>query len=150
MTLQMGAPGRALAATLIRALVVFDTLALFFTSIVHLLGARIPLGFAEFVEPAILPAGIVEGITALVFLAALYAMLTRRAWAWGITLAAHITGSADYIAGLIFTIRGTTPFNAADHRVMLALFAVGLLLLALPAGRVALAVRARPGSPPSM
>jgi hypothetical protein len=138
------APWRALTGGLLRALVVFDTLALLFASFVHLFGARIPLGFAVFVEPVILPAGIVEGIAALTFIVALVAIATRRAWS--MTLAAHITGATGYIAGLIFTLRGTTPFNAADHRLMLALFALGLLLLALPAGRAALATTARAGA----
>ena len=139
MTLRItGAPWRTLAGGLLRALVVFDTLALLFASLVHLFGARIPLGFAIFVEPVILPAGIVEGIAALTFLVALIAIVARRAWVWPVTLAAHITGAIGYIAGLIFTISGTTPFNAADHRMMLALFALGLVLLALPAGRAAL------------
>jgi hypothetical protein len=133
-------PGRALVGHTLRILVVFDTVSLLFVSAVHLVGARIPLGFTTFVEPPILAAGIVEGLCGVVFAVALLAMLTRQTWQWGAILTAHIVGALGYLLGLFSTLRGgTTPFNSADHRVMLALFALGIVLLALPAGRSALA-----------
>lgn len=131
-------PGHALAALVpmaLRVLVAFDTVALLFASGVHLIGAHIPLGFATFAEAQILPAGIVEGICGVVFAVALFAALTQQAWWWGATLAAHGVGALGYLLGLFATSNGTTPFNYADHRVMLALFAIGIILLLLPAGR---------------
>ena len=135
MILRSTTSGRAWVGLALRILAAFDTVALLFASGVHLLGARIPLGFTTFVEPQILAAGIVEGICGVVFAVALFALLTRQAWQWGVTLAAHIVGALGYILGLVSTRNGTTPFNYADHRVMLALFAIGIVLLYLPAGR---------------
>jgi hypothetical protein len=134
---------RTLVTVALRILVVFDTLSLLLVSAVHLFGARIPLGLGIFTEPPILAAGIVEGLCGMVFAVALFAILTRQTWQWGMTLAAHLVGALGYILGLVFTRNGTTHFNYADHRVMLALFAIGLLLLALPVGREALAGGAR-------
>lgn len=135
MILRSTTSGRTWVGLALRILVAFDTVALLFVSGVHLLGAHIPLGFTTFVEAQILPAGIVEGVCGVVFAVALFALLTRQAWQWGITLAAHIVGMLGYILGLVSTRNGTTPFNYADHRVMLALFAIGIVLLCLPAGR---------------
>lgn len=136
---QNATSGRALVGLALRILVIFDTVALLFVGVVHLFGAQIPLGFTTFTEQPILYAGIVETICGVIFAVALFAMLTRQSWQWGMTLAAHIVGALGYILGLYSTRDGTTPFNYADHRVMLALFAVGLILLILPAGRAALA-----------
>ncbi len=136
MVQQSATPGHALVRLALRILVVFDTLALFFAGAVHLFGATIPLGFTTFTETRILYAGIVEGVCGVVFAVALFAMLTQQTWQWGATLAAHIVGALGYLLGLFSTRNGTTPFNAADHRVMLALFAIGLILLFLPAGRM--------------
>jgi len=136
--LQASAPGRAPIAIVIRALAVFDAIALLFAGIVHLVGARIPLGNAVFAEPAILPAGIVEGLAGVIFVVALFAIFTRARWAWGATLTAHLFAIAGFVVGLVATRAGTTPFNYDYHRVMLAVFIVGLILLALPAGRATL------------
>jgi hypothetical protein len=136
---QAKAPGATIVALALRALVILNTVSLLFVSAVHLFGVQIQLGFGVFTEPPILAAGIVEGLCGVVFAVALFAILTRQTWQWGMTLAANIVGALGYILGLISTRDGTTPFNYADHRVMLALFAIGLILLALPVGREALA-----------
>ena len=124
---------------MIRVLAVFDAVALLFAGIVHLVGARIPLGFAVFEEPPIIPAGVVEGLAGVVFVVALFALLASKPWAWRITLAAHLFAIVGFLLGLYATRLGTTPFNYEYHRVMLVVFVVGLILLALPAGRAALA-----------
>ncbi|HEU0026835.1 MAG TPA: hypothetical protein VFQ25_06930 [Ktedonobacterales bacterium] len=139
MLTQASVPGRAIVAIVIRVLAVFDAAALLFAGIVHLVGVQIPLGAAVFEEPPIIPAGVVEGLAGVVFVVALYAMLTGKTWAWGITLAAHLFAIAGFLLGLYATRLGTTPFNYDYHRVMLAVFVVGLILLLLPAGRAALA-----------
>ncbi|MFI5272785.1 MAG: hypothetical protein ACHQ4H_07100 [Ktedonobacterales bacterium] len=138
MTIQVSTPGRAVVATVIRVLVVFDTVALLFAGIVHLAGARIPLGAAVFDEPPLIPAGIVEGLAGVVFVFAAYAVFARRPWAWPVALAAHLFAIAGFIVGLVVTRQGTTPFNYDYHRVMLVVFVIGLILLLLPAGRSAL------------
>lgn len=135
---QATVPGRAAVAAILRVLVVFDAVALLFAGIVHLVGASIPLGFATFDEPPILPAGIVESLAGALFVVAAYAIFARQAWAWGMTLAAHLFAIAGFIVGILATLSGTTPFNAIYHRVMLAVFVVGLILLLMPVGRASL------------
>lgn len=133
-----------LAAAILRVLVAFDTLALLFAGIVHLVGARIPLGVAVFVEPPILPAGIVEGLAGLLFLAAAYAVFARTGAAWPLTLAAHLFAIAGFLLGIYSTRGGTTVFNHDYHYTMLVIFLAGLLLLLTPPGRAALRRPARP------
>ena len=135
---QTSLPGREAMATILRVLVVFDAVALLFAGIEHFFGASIALGIGTFVEPPILPAGIVETLAGVLFVIAAYAIFTRQAWAWGMTLAAHLFAIAGFIVGILSTLRGTTPFNAGYHRMMLAVFVVGLILVLIPAGRAAL------------
>lgn len=136
--LQGSSPARDAVATILRVLVVFDAAALLFAGIVHLFGASIALGVGTFVEPPILPAGIVESLAGVLFVVAAYAIFAHRDWAWGITLAAHLFAIAGFIVGILATLSGTTPFNAVYHRVMLAMFVLGLVLVLIPAGRTAL------------
>jgi hypothetical protein len=138
MTIQASAPGRTALAAILRILVVFDAAALLFAGIVHLVGASIPLGVATFDEPPILPAGIVESLAGVLFVVAAYAIFARQSWAWGMTLAAHLFAILGFIVGILATLNGTTPFNTIYHRVMLAVFTVGLILLLIPLGRAAL------------
>ena len=136
--LQTATARRPLVVAAIQVLVVFDAVALLFAGIVHLAGAQIPLGFATFDEPPILPAGIVESLAGLIFVAAVYAIFARRAWAWGVTLAAHLFAIAGFLVGIYATRNGTTTFNHIYHWVMLAVFVVGLVLVLLPADRATL------------
>jgi hypothetical protein len=136
--IQVASPRRPLVAAAVQILVVFDAVALLFAGIVHLVGAQIPLGFATFDEPPILPAGIVESLAGLIFVAAVYAIFAHRAWAWGVTLAAHLFAIAGFLVGIFATRNGTTTFNHTYHWVMLAIFVVGLVLVLLPANRTAL------------
>jgi hypothetical protein len=124
--------------TVIHILVVFDAVALLFAGIVHLVGAHIPLGAVVFDEPPILPAGIVESVAGLIFVWAAYTVFVARARAWTATLVAHLFAITGFLVGIYATRLGTTPFNALYHRVLLAVFVAGLLLVLLPAGRVAL------------
>jgi hypothetical protein len=146
MSLQSTAASRTIAAITVRALVIFDAAALLFAGIIHLVGARIPLGATVFVEPPVIPAGVVEGLAGVIFVVALYAILADKPWAWGMTIAAHLFAIAGFLIGLYATRLGTTPFNYAYHRVMLAVFVVGLILLLLPIGRDALAQSRRSAS----
>lgn len=130
---------RGAAAATLRVLVIVDAVALLFAGIVHLLGARIPLGAAVFDEPPILPAGIVESLAGLIFVVAAYAVLAGTTWAWTSVLAAHLFAIAGFLVGILATLSGTTPFNGVYHRVMLAVFAAGLLLLLTPGARPDLA-----------
>lgn len=121
------------AATLLRILIPFDTVALLFAGITHLVGARIPLGVGVFVEPAIVPAGIVETLAGLFFVWATAMLWSGHRSAWMAALVAHLVAIAGFLLGLYSTRGGTTPFNHDYHWVMLALFVVGLI--ALLAGR---------------
>lgn len=143
MTIQAITPVRAAMATILRALVIFDAVALLFAGIVHLTGASIALGVGVFNEPAILPAGIVESLAGVLFVVAAYAIFARQAWGWGMTLAAHLFAIAGFIVGILATLNGTTPFNTIYHRVMLAVFVLGLILVQVPAGRAALRIGTR-------
>jgi hypothetical protein len=119
----------------LRSLIPFDTVALLFAGIVHLIGARIPLGVAAFIEPRILPAGIVEGAAGLLFALATYALWRERRWAWSAALTAHLFAIAGFLVGVWATRLGTTPFNSVYHYVMLVVFVVGLALLLAPGAR---------------
>jgi hypothetical protein len=131
-------PRRTVAGAALRGLIVVDAAALLFAGIVHLVGARIPLGAAVFEEPPILPAGIVEGLAGLLFVLAAYAVFAGRPWAWWSALAAHLFAIAGFLLGIVATRNGTTPFNHDYHFVMLAVFIVGLIVLLTPGGRAAL------------
>ncbi len=120
-------------------LMVFDAIALLFAGIVHLMGASIPLGVAVFMEPPLIPAGVVETLVGVIFVVSLYAMFTAKGWAWGSALGTHIFAIAAFLFGLYATRGGTTLFNYDYHRTMLGVFVVGLILLLLPLGRAALA-----------
>ncbi len=119
----------------LRGLMVFDTAALLFAGIVHLVGARIPLGVGTFVEPPLLPAGVVETLLGVVFAIAAYYAVRGLEHAWGWALGAHLGAIAGFIVGLYATSDGTTVFNHDYHVTMLAVFAVGLLLLLFPEAR---------------
>lgn len=138
MTIQGSSPTRAAVATALRVLVVFDAVTLLFAGIVHLFGASIALGIGTFDEPPILPAGIVESLAGVLFVVAAYAIFRRQAWAWGMTIAAHLFAIAGFLVGILATLSGTTPFNSVYHRVMLVIFVIGLILLLIPAGQAAL------------
>ena len=122
-------PRRTAAVAALRVLIPFDTIALLFAGIVHLVGAHIPLGVAVFDEPPIIPAGIVEGAAGLIFALATYAAFAGKKWSWGAALTAHLFAIAGFLVGIVATRTGTTPFNHDYHYVMLAVFVVGLVLL---------------------
>jgi uncharacterized membrane protein len=124
--------------TAIRILIVFDTVALLFAATIHVNGAQIPLGAATFVEPQIVPAAVVEGLAGVIFALSAYAVFTRQTWAWWSAIVAHAFAIAGFLLGLVSTRNGTSPFNYDYHRVMLAIFVIGLIVLLLPVGREAL------------
>jgi hypothetical protein len=129
---------RRMTVAMLRVLIPFDTVALLFAGIVHLVGARIPLGAAVFEEPPIIPAGVVEGLAGLIFALATYALVARRDRAWSVALAAHLFAVAGFLLGLWATRGGTTLFNHDYHYVMLAVFVLGLVLLVTPGTQAAL------------
>jgi hypothetical protein len=129
---------RSVLAGALRALFIFDAVALLFAGIVHLVGANIPLGFATFVERVILPAGIVESLAGLLFVVAAFAAFAHMTRAWTAALTAHLFAIAGFLVGIVATLSGTTPFNAVYHRVMMAVFVLGLVALLTRPGREAL------------
>lgn len=126
-----------------RALMAFDTVALFLAASLHVAGARIPLGSAVFVEPQIVPAAIVEGLAGVLFAFGTYAVFASASWAWTAALVAHLFAIVGFIVGIYSTRNGTCPFNADYHRVMLVVFVVGVIVLVLPTTRAALGRRTR-------
>lgn len=132
---QRGALRRGAAGTLLRILIPFDTVALLFAGIIHLVGVSIPLGATAFVEPVILPAGVVETLAGLFFVWATATLWSGRGSAWMSALVAHLVAIAGFLLGIMATRNGTTPFNHVYHWVMLALFVIGLIALLLPATR---------------
>jgi hypothetical protein len=130
--------GNVAIATVIRVLMVFDTIALLFAGIIHFGGVRIPLGFAVFDEPALLPAAVVETLAGLIFLASAFGVFMRRSWAWSSAAFAHAFAILGFVVGIVATRNGTTQFNHTYHLVMLVLFVVGLILLLLPPARASL------------
>ena len=132
------APRRTAAAATLRALVPFDTVALLFAGVVHLVGVHIPLGVGVFDEPPLLPAGIVESAAGLIFALATYVVFAGRRRAWGAALTAHLFAIAGFVVGIVATRAGTTPFNHDYHYVMLAVFVIGLALLLVPGTRAGL------------
>lgn len=100
-------------------------------------GVRIPIGVDE---PPILPAGIVESTIALLFGIAAYTVLAEKASAWTALVVAHAAGIAGVTLGIVATAlapgRGpSTRANYIYHRVTLAIFVAGLILLLTPAGK---------------
>lgn len=141
MHVEAGAPRRPAVAAAVRALVVFDALAFLLAGLLHLSGARIPLGGAEFVEPRIPPAGIVEGLAGIAFAVGAYGVLASRRWAWAGAVVAHTFALAGVLLGMWAIAAGYGPhsaFNDAYHRAMLVVLAAGAILLLTPAGLTAL------------
>jgi len=130
--------GRPAVVTIIRILLVFDAVATLGASALHVAGVRIPLGSAVFVEPQMVAAAIVEGLVGVVFAFSSYAVFSSKPSAWASALFAHLFAIAGFLLGIYATRNGTSPFNADYHRVMMAVFVVGVILLALPATRTAL------------
>lgn len=137
-------PATSALATVLRVLLIFDTVALLFAAALHVNGASIPLGSAVFNEPRIVYAAIVEGLAGLIFLVSAYAVTARRSWAWSSAIVAHVFSILGFILGIYSTRNGTSPFNFTYHRVMLVIFVAGLILLLLPAGQEALGRRRAP------
>jgi hypothetical protein len=147
--IQSRTPARSAIATLIRGLVVFDAGALLFAAALHVGGARIPLGAAVFVDPQIAPAAMVEGLAGMVFVISAYAVFADRRWAWPVTVGAHLFAIVGFLVGIAAISAGlgpNVPFDYVFHRVMLAFFVAGLVLLLTPAGRAALWRGNRPTS----
>jgi hypothetical protein len=133
-----GNQGAQTMGVLFRVLVLFDTAALLFAAAIHVQGVNISLGAGSFVESQIVPAALVEGLAGIVFASAAYAVLMGRTWAWRITLIAHIFAILGFILGIVSTRNGTTTFNHDYHLAMLAVFAIGLVLLFMRGAQVAL------------
>ncbi len=131
-------PSTSGVGAVIRVVMVFDAVALLFAAALHINGASIRLGSAVFDEPQIVPAAIVEGLAGLLFLVSAYAVLAGRTWAWTSAIVAHVFAILGFIVGLVATRNGTSPFNFTYHRVMLAIFVLGFILLLLPLGQAAL------------
>lgn len=134
-------PRQPVIATVLRILVVFDTVALLFAAALHVQGMRIPLGSTILDEPTIVDAAIVEGLAGLIFAVTAYAVFAGKRWTWPMALVAHVFAILGFLVGIAAISFGLAPSNLFDfayHRVMLTIFVVGLVLLLLPTGRATL------------
>lgn len=138
MMTEFGTFRQPVVASIIRVLVVFDTIALLFAASLHVAGASIPLGSATFNEPQIVSAAIVEGLAGLIFLVSAYGVFAHKRWAWTSTLIAHVFAILGFIVGIVATLNGTSSFNYIYHRVMLVVFVLGLILLMTRSARATL------------
>jgi hypothetical protein len=127
-------------ATVVRVLVVFETVALLLAALLHL-GARIPVGFAVLATDPILPAAIVEGLAGLVVAVSAYAVFTCTTWAWLAAIVAHAFALAGVLLGMWAIAAGFGPhsvLNDTYHRIMLGVLLAGLALLLTPSAKAAL------------
>ena len=116
------------APVLFGVLLVGEAVACLIFSAAHL-GRPLPLGFVTLNEPRVLPATVVEALCGVVLAVAGGALLARRAWALGAALAAQFFSLGGFVLGVVSTLRGGgagDPVNDDFHRVMLALFVLGL------------------------
>jgi hypothetical protein len=133
-------PRQAAVATVVRVLVVVETVAFLLAALLHL-GERVPVGFAVLATDRILPAAIVEGLAGIVFAVSAYAVFTRTAWAWPAAIVAHAFALAGVLLGMWAIAAGFGPhsvLNDTYHRVMLVVLAAGLALLSTPSARAVL------------
>jgi len=98
-------------------------------------GIDVRLGRANLSLGRIFPATLVEGLIGLLAAVTLYAVATRRSWAWDSALGVHLFGLAGVILGLGIVARGSAPHQAINietHVAMLVTMAIGLSLLVMP------------------
>jgi hypothetical protein len=120
--------------------VVLEAAIFSFAATMHL-GLRVRVGPLVLELGRILPATVVEGTCALLFIAAAYALFTRRVWAWRVSLTAILFSLAGVLVGLSVIATGGGPYkelNLAYHGVMLVLALAGLTVLLQPTVRAAL------------
>lgn len=132
---------RVAVATVVRVLVVFDTVTFLAASLLHL-GARIPLGFTVLEEPRIVPAAIVEGLAGLALAVSAYAIFTSMTWARPVALVAQAFALSGVLLGIWALAMGGGPrteLNDLYHRLILLALLAGLALLATPIAKAALA-----------
>ena len=99
----------------------------------------VPIG--TFHEPVIIPASIVETVSALSLLWGGIAVLRGSQRAWSAALIGNIVAIVGVAVGMISLAAGRGPRTASNdlyHRIMLALAITSIVILALPAGRAAL------------
>ena len=98
----------------------------------------VPIG--TFHEPVIIPASIVETVSALSLLWGGIAVLRGSQRAWSAALIGNIVAIVGVAVGMISLAAGRGPRTASNdlyHRIMLALAITSIVILALPAGRAA-------------
>lgn len=101
-------------------------------------GLTASIAGATLVEPAVLPAAIVEGAIGIALAVALGAWLTSLAWARTATIGAYAFGIVGFLIGITAVARDRglqTPFNVGVHVAVFPLLLAGLALEAL-AGRM--------------
>jgi hypothetical protein len=109
-------------------------------------GFQIPLGIVTLAEPMIGPASIVETTCGLALGIAAVTVLSGSRWGWLTAVVAHLISAGGVVLGIVALNAGRGPRTASNdayHLTILTALAIGLVLLATPPVRAALARRAR-------
>jgi peptidoglycan/LPS O-acetylase OafA/YrhL len=132
-----------MASLYLRALVVLGAVAFAIGSLSHA-GIDVPLGFTTIDEPSIGPATFVEGVIALTFAIAAFAVTRRRPWAREALRTALLVGIGGVLLGMGALAAGRGPrteLNDLFHVVALGAMFVGWSVASSDGGRRALAPR---------
>ena len=114
-----------------RYLTLFNAAAFAFGAVAHR-GRPIPLGFATVHEPLVIPAMLVEGITAVSFAIAAYGIFSGKEAARGAAVTAHVISMAGLLMAMTAVGVGILPrtlFNDVYHLIMLGVLTLGIVLL---------------------
>ena len=134
-----------IASLYLRVLVVLSTVTFALGSLTHG-GVDVPLGFTTVDEPRIGPATFVEGVIAVTFAVAAFAVFTRRTWAREALRTALLVGIGGVLLGMTALAAGRGPrteLNDLFHIAALAAMFVGWNVASSDAGRRALAPKSR-------
>jgi hypothetical protein len=114
-----------------RYLTLFNAAAFAFGAVAHR-GRPIRLGLATVQEPLVIPAMIVEAVSAVSFAIAAYGIFSGKQAARGATVTAHVMSMAGLLMAMVGVGLGILPrtlFNDVYHLIMLGVLTLGIVLL---------------------
>ncbi len=109
-------------------------------SFTFFMGGLLHTGIAPAIEPRIFPATVVEGLCGLFLAISVYAVLTRKKWAWEMSVAGQSVSLLGVLLGMIalaFHRGPSTPLNFIYHHVIFVVLIGVLILLFTSAGKAA-------------
>jgi hypothetical protein len=95
-------------------------------------GRPIPLGFATIHEPLVIPAMLVEAVSAVSFALAAYGIFSGKEAARGATVTAHVVSITGLLMAMLAVGVGILPrtvLNDVYHLVMLGVLTLGIVFL---------------------